>query len=161
MLTFIPTPDLTSRGTPRIRRRKNKIPCVKVGGYGAPPGWEDVDLGAARAAGAAIQTAYQRALCQGLNSYEIGPLHEIIERSKGRCELTGIKFSSRVIGMPQKRPFIPSVDRIEPREPYTFRNCRLVCWIVNMARNERGDEVFWEMVRAAYEHCQASTGSGQ
>jgi len=63
--------------------------------------------------------------------------------------------------MPQKHPFIPSVDRIEPREPYTFQNCRLVCWTINMARNEWGEEVFWEMVPAAYEHCQASTGSGQ
>ena len=126
------------------------MPCTKFVADGAPSGWENVDLDAAKAAGIAIQTASRKAYGQGLNARQVGPLDQLIDRSKGRCELTGILFSSRIVGV--RRPFIPSVDRIEPREPYTFQNCRLVCWIVNMARGDWGDEVFWEMVRSAYEH---------
>jgi hypothetical protein len=66
----------------------------------------------------------------------------LIDRSKGRCELTKVPFSS---GRPYgcaRRPFGPSLDRIEPCIGYTRSNCRLVCFAVNVALSDWGEEVF-------------------
>jgi hypothetical protein len=76
-------------------------------------------------------------------------LIEMMVRSQGRCEISGIQFSDEQIPGCSRRPFIPSIDRIKPKEPYIFDNCRLVCWAVNRALGEWGDEVFWRIVKAA------------
>jgi hypothetical protein len=70
-------------------------------------------------------------------------------RSKGRCELSGVPFSGEAVVGCHKRPFVPSIDRIKPKEAYTYSNTRLVCWAVNLALGEWGDEVFWRIVRTA------------
>jgi len=75
-------------------------------------------------------------------------LIEMMVRSQGRCEISGIQFSDEQIPGCSRRPFIPSIDRIKPKEPYIFDNCRLVCWAVNRALGEWGDEVFWRIVKA-------------
>lgn len=76
-------------------------------------------------------------------------LEDLMIRSNGRCELSRVPFSGDVVGKSHKRPFIPSIDRIRPKEPYTFDNCRLVCWAVNLALGEWGDEIWWRIVRSA------------
>lgn len=66
----------------------------------------------------------------------------MIERSKGRCELTGIPFSDRTPQGCERAPFAPSVDRIDHRRGYTADNCRLVCLGVNVALNQWGEVAF-------------------
>ena len=66
----------------------------------------------------------------------------LIGRAKGRCELTKVPFSSgRPLGC-ARRPFGPSLDRIEPRLGYTRTNCRLVAFAMNVALSDWGEEVF-------------------
>ncbi len=70
--------------------------------------------------------------------------------NKGRCALTGLPFDLRKVGTGQaQRPFAPSVDRIDSTGGYTRDNVRLVCQVVNFALNRYGQEVFYEMAKAA------------
>ena len=78
-------------------------------------------------------------------------LVDLMIRSDAECEVTGIPFNDEMVPGCKRRPFIPSIDRINPKEPYRFENCRLVCWVVNRALGDWGDDVFWRMVRAASE----------
>jgi hypothetical protein len=76
-------------------------------------------------------------------------LIDMMVRSGGRCELSGVPFSGETFGTSHKRPFIPSIDRIRPKEAYMADNCRLVCWAVNLALGEWGDEVWHRIMRSA------------
>lgn len=67
-------------------------------------------------------------------------------KSGGRCALTGIEFSFASKGYKFRRPWVPSVDRIDSHLPYVKGNCRLVCSSVNIAMNEWGAEIFERLV---------------
>lgn len=62
----------------------------------------------------------------------------LIHRSGGRCEVTGCVFSFAKYGSAAKRPFAPSIDRIDSDKGYTRENCRLVVYAANAAMNEWG-----------------------
>jgi hypothetical protein len=77
---------------------------------------------------------------------------ELFEAQGGRCALTGIGFDLRVVGTGQaRRPFAPSLDRIDASAGYTRDNIRLVCQAVNFALNAFGEDVFREIALAAAE----------
>ena len=65
----------------------------------------------------------------------------ILHRAEGRCELTGIPFSLDRHDRSKRRPFAPSLDRIDSRLHYTPDNCRLVAVAVNAAMSDWGEEV--------------------
>jgi len=65
----------------------------------------------------------------------------------GYCEVTGIEFDLGSRGG-KWAPFAPSVDRIDCSKGYTKDNCRVVCVIFNMARNQFTDEDVLKMARA-------------
>ncbi len=68
----------------------------------------------------------------------------------GCCALTGVPFNLREVGSgAAKRPFAPSLDRIDPTSGYTRENIRLVCQVVNFALNSYGEDVFLEIAVAA------------
>ena len=66
----------------------------------------------------------------------------IYEKQNGLCAITGIPLT-RVAG--QGRVYTnASMDRIETGGPYTVDNVRLVCYIVNVMRNDMQDnELLW------------------
>lgn len=66
----------------------------------------------------------------------------------GRCQITGIAFDYLPRDGKAKRPFAPSLDRIDPTVGYLPDNIRLVCVAVNLAMNEWGVEVLLEIGRA-------------
>lgn len=71
----------------------------------------------------------------------------------GRCMLTGLPFKETQFGTGRARkPHAPSLDRINPEEPYTLENCRLVLQAVNFALNAWGDQVFVDVTEAAVAH---------
>lgn len=63
-----------------------------------------------------------------------------------KCSLTKIPFEFNKTNF-IRRPFAPSIDRINAKLGYTKDNVRLVCTIVNMALNEFGDGIFDKMCR--------------
>lgn len=71
------------------------------------------------------------------------------ERCEGRCAVSGLPFRADVIGNGRaKRPFAPSLDRIDPARGYQPDNVRLVCVIANFAMNAWGQEPLRELAAA-------------
>ena len=75
---------------------------------------------------------------------------ELFEAQGACCGLTGIGFDLRVVGGGQaRRPFAPSLHRIDSSAGYTRDNTRLVCQAVNFALNAYGEDIFRDIVLAA------------
>lgn len=69
-------------------------------------------------------------------------------KSDGKCQVSGIEFNDfRPLGS-TKRPWYPSIDRIDSRKPYTAENCRVVCVAVNVAMGEWGIGVLTAIAKA-------------
>lgn len=64
--------------------------------------------------------------------------------------MSGLPFNLRVVGGGKaRRPFAPSLDRIDAASGYTRDNVRLVCQAVNFALNAFGEDVFREIALAS------------
>lgn len=62
------------------------------------------------------------------------------------CALTGIAFdTSQAAKRHYKRPFAPSIDRIDSTKGYSDENIRIVCVAVNLAMNAWGEEILFKM----------------
>ncbi len=73
----------------------------------------------------------------------------IWERSEGRCAISDLPFSFEVIGTGKaKRPFAPSLDRIDRLGGYEPGNVRLVSTIANFAMNAWGPEPLIALAKA-------------
>lgn len=69
---------------------------------------------------------------------------ELVERSKGKCEVTGTKFDfNKQIG--KRYPYRPTIDRIDSALPYCLSNCRITALFVNLGMNAWGDQVFTQL----------------
>jgi hypothetical protein len=72
------------------------------------------------------------------------------QRSRGRCEVSGIPFTFVKTGGFKNRPFAPSIDRINNGAGYSIENCRLVCVAVNAALNEWGMKTLLQVVAGVH-----------
>lgn len=74
--------------------------------------------------------------------WEVGIDYEFIRMRLeiGTCEVTGIPFDLNPPENSKKNPFSPSVDRIDPNQPYTYKNSRVVIWQFNMMKAEMSDQ---------------------
>src|SRR5829696_9123157 len=80
-------------------------------------------------------------------------VHEILRRQHGCCAVSGLRFSMiRVSESFVKRPFAPSLERIDCSGGYTRLNVRLVCTAVNFGLGQWGDEVFRTIAEATVRH---------
>jgi hypothetical protein len=64
----------------------------------------------------------------------------------GRCEATGIEWDFDTPGG-HKRPFVPTLDRIDSSLGYTFDNVRVVAWIYNCSKSDWTDAAVLKMAR--------------
>lgn len=81
----------------------------------------------------------------------------IVQRAAGRCEISGIPFE--LDGQKgRRRPFAPSLDRIDSSLGYAGDNCRLVCALANVAMNEWGLQ---PVIRFAFALTQNSIAAQQ
>jgi len=83
------------------------------------------------------------------------------ERCEGRCAVSGLPFSLAEIGHGRaRRPFAPSLDRIDPALGYTPENLRLVCVAANFGMNAWGQEVYLHVARGAVAKADANAHDG-
>lgn len=91
-----------------------------------------------------------------INSYQfeldMEYLQELYENQGGKCAVTGIEFSLDKNPSFRKRPFAPSLDRVDCNLGYIKSNVRFVCVVVNIAINEFGDQVFDKMCKSYVEN---------
>jgi hypothetical protein len=98
-----------------------------------------------------LETSRTRARLRGLeHTLTLASIEAMADRSRGYCELTGIPFSDNG-GKGGASPWQASLDRKEPAKGYTPENCRLVCYAVNLALNEWGEDVLMIIARALVE----------
>ena len=70
----------------------------------------------------------------------------------GCCKVSGLPFDLQVVGNGQaRRPFAPSLDRIDRHKPYRRDNVRLVVSIANFAMNAWGDAPLLRLAAAVSE----------
>jgi hypothetical protein len=85
----------------------------------------------------------------------------LIKRAGHRCEVTGIPFSNSSPVKFQRRPWIPSLDRIDSTGPYSVANCRLVCVAANLAMNAWGHTVLGAMAVSMVEKAMRESKTGR
>ncbi len=72
-----------------------------------------------------------------------------LKECKYRCSVTGVPLSLEVLSRDGRKPFAPSIDRIDNERGYTADNCRVVCLAANIAMNTWGDQVLLTMLKYA------------
>jgi hypothetical protein len=109
-----------------------------------------------------ISTANQKNAARwGAEPFQKDDLIALWKEGGGRCMLTGLPFRETAVGMGKaRRPFAPSLDRIDSNQPYSRRNCRLVLQAVNFALNAFGDDVFLAIAEGAIKVRDAPGGAG-
>lgn len=114
----------------------------------------------AHASRAALRYALEESLPRAKTRARIGKLpfdltpeyvRELMASQNYRCAVSKIPFHLSRSGVRQsatRLPFRPSIDRIEPALGYVQGNVRVLCFAVNMAISDWGDDVFREICRA-------------
>jgi hypothetical protein len=96
----------------------------------------------------------------GAEPFQTADLVALWKEGQGRCMLTGLAFRETSVGAGKaRRPFAPSLDRIDSSQSYSRRNCRLVLQAVNFALNAWGDDVFLAMAEGAIKVRDASANA--
>ena len=100
--------------------------------------------------------ARQRGIEHSINREDI---IELPLASEGRCAITGIPFdfSTKNIfsstlrkrsSTSKRRPWVASLDRVDPFKGYRPDNVRLICFAVNAAMNLWGENALYKIVEA-------------
>ena len=90
----------------------------------------------------ALQNSKKRAKERGLHhTITREDLEIMLIENECRCVLTGKDFSDEIDHISNRKPWIPSIDRIDNGKGYTVDNVRLVCNAVNIAMNDFGETV--------------------
>lgn len=97
----------------------------------------------------AMRAAKKRAAAKGVAFTITNEDSEALWRRCGSCcEVTKIPFNVSAETAGERRPYAPSIDRIDCRQGYTPENVRVVCVAVNIAMNEWGEDVLYRVCTA-------------
>jgi hypothetical protein len=113
----------------------------------SPPKWARTLVSAANSRNRAREAKEQRSIEQ----FSMADLAAVWEECRGCCAVSGLAFGLQIVGNGQaKRPFAPSLDRIDRHKPYQRDNVRLVVSIANFAMNAWGDEPLLQLASALH-----------
>lgn len=94
----------------------------------------------------AKKRAFRKGIEFSLTLEDIKIIQKRIEH--GICEITGIAFDHS-----HGRNFnSPSIDRIDSSQGYIISNIRIICYAMNVAMNDWGEEAIWKMFQAWQEN---------
>ncbi len=87
--------------------------------------------------------------------YDLMPdiIEDMMKVGAWRCAVTNMSFDFTPVKNGVRRPWFPSLDRIDSDKGYTRDNCRVVCIAANTAMNVWGESVLLEMAKGIYEEC--------
>lgn len=74
--------------------------------------------------------------------------HVLAGVERGTCAVTGLKFDLIKAEKTRNNPYAPSLDRINPKLPYTNENVRVVIWQYNMMKGEISDIELYTIAHA-------------
>lgn len=84
--------------------------------------------------------------------FSVADLAAVWGKCGGRCALSGLPFNFQVCGNGQaKRPYAPSLDRVDRHQPYRRDNVRLVTTVANFAMNAWGEDPVLQMATALHQ----------
>lgn len=96
-----------------------------------------------------LANAKGRAKARGLEvSITLADIHAMLERQGHRCAVTGLAFDMGKIDGADRRPFTPSLDRLNNQLGYSVGNCRVVCTMVNYAMGQWGEAALYRIAQA-------------
>lgn len=98
-----------------------------------------------------LTTARQNAKKRRALSFELDrdDMRRMLSQSNWCCAVTGMQFSLDVVA--GRKPYAPSIDRMDCAQGYIPSNCRVVCLAVNYAMNVWGEDVFKRMMTGYFE----------
>jgi hypothetical protein len=77
--------------------------------------------------------------------------HDLYGQANKHCAVSGLPFDLSQLNGINRRPYAPSIDRIDGMLGYTKGNCRIVCCAVNLAMNDFGEDVLWDIAASMVE----------
>lgn len=77
-------------------------------------------------------------------------LESLYRASNGKCTVSGLPFRNGKADGHRAGPWQPSIDRIDCTKGYTLANCRIVCYCVNLAMNQFGEDALYAMCAAVH-----------
>lgn len=95
-----------------------------------------------------VAMAKNRAATQGIPfDIDRNYMIDLWDYQDGKCSISDQPFDLSVPTKYSCNPDAPSIDKIEPKLGYVKGNVRLVCYQVNMALNEYGENKLIEMCK--------------
>lgn len=97
----------------------------------------------------ALRAAQARSRKKGLPcELDLQFLFDLAEAQNYRCALTGIEFFFDHHAKCRVAPYVPSIDRINPKRGYVRDNVRLTVFAVNAMMLDWGEDVFQQVANS-------------